>query len=144
MSEKDKGNYPGKHQPGEQPDETIKSEIEKKTKSREIPCAVAFAIAEKMGASAAEVGKTADLMNYELVKCQLGLFGYKPDRKIVKPEASPDPNIENAITEAVEDGKLSCRAAWDIADRLNVPKLAVSCVCETMGLKIKSCQIGAF
>ena len=144
MTEKDKGNYPGKHQPREQPDEAIKLEIEKETESEEIPCAVAFAIAEKTSASVAAVGKTADLMNYELVKCQLGLFGYKPGRKIVKPDPSPDPDIEKAITEAVEDGKLSCRAAWDIAARLNVPKLAVSCVCETMGLKIKSCQLGAF
>ena len=53
MTEKDKGNYPGKHQPGEQPNETIKSVIEKKTKSREIPCAVPFAIAEKTGAPVA-------------------------------------------------------------------------------------------
>ncbi len=144
MAAKDKGNYPGKHQPEEQPDEAIKSEIEKETEPGELPCAVAFTTAEKISASAAEVGKTADLMNYDLVKCQLGLFGYKPGRKIVKPEESPGPDIENAITEALEDGKLSCRAAWDIADRFNVPKLTVSGVCETMGLKIKSCQLGAF
>ena len=68
MTEKDKGNYPGKHQPGEKPDEAIKTEIEKVTKHGEIPCAVAFAIEEKTSASAAEIGKTADLMNYELVK----------------------------------------------------------------------------
>ncbi len=97
MAAKDKGNYPGKHQPEEQPDETIKSEIEKEAEPGEIPCASAFTIVEKTSASAAEVGKTADLMNYELVKCQLGLFGYKPGRKIVKPEESPDPDIENAI-----------------------------------------------
>ena len=144
MAAKDKGNYPGKHQPGEQPDEAIQSEIEKETESGELPCAVASTIMEKIGASAIEVGKAADLMNYDLVNCQLGLFGYKPDRKIVKPEESPDPDIENAVTEALEDGKLSCRAAWDIADRFNVPKLTVSGVCETMGLKIKSCQLGAF
>ncbi|HIJ55445.1 MAG TPA: hypothetical protein HPQ03_04900 [Deltaproteobacteria bacterium] len=144
MTAKDKGNYPGKHQPEEQPDENIKSEIENETEPGEIPCATAFTIAEKISVSAAEVGKTADLMNYELVKCQLGLFGYKPGRKIVKPEASPDPDIKNAVTDSLEDGKLSCRAAWDIADRFSVSKLTVSGVCETMGLKIKSCQLGAF
>ncbi len=144
MAAKDKGNYPGKHQPEEQPDEAIKSEIEKETDIGELPCAVAFTIAEKISASAAEVGKTADLMNYELVKCQLGLFGYKPGRKLVKPEESPEPDIEKALTEALEDGKLSCKAAWDIADRFNVPKLTVSSVCETVELKIKSCQLGAF
>ena len=144
MAAKDKGNYPGKHQPEEQPDEAIKSEIKKETDIGELPCAVAFTIAEKISASAAEVGKTADLMNYELVKCQLGLFGYKPGRKLVKPEESPEPDIEKDLTEALEDGKLSCKAAWDIADRFNVPKLTVSGVCETAGLKIKSCQLGAF
>ena len=144
MTEKDKGNYPGKHQPGEQPDDAIKSEIEKGTESGELPCAVAFTIAEKMNVTAAEVGKAADLMNYDLVKCQLGLFGYKPGRKIVKPEVSPDPDINNAVTEAVEDGKLTCKAAWDIAGRFNVPKLTVSSICESRGFKVKSCQLGAF
>ncbi|HIJ57417.1 MAG TPA: hypothetical protein HPQ03_15025, partial [Deltaproteobacteria bacterium] len=135
---------PGKHQPEEQPDKAIKSEIEKETESGELPCAVAFAIAKKISASAAEVGKAADLMNYDLVKCQLGLFGYKPGRKIVEPEASQDPDIKNAVTDSLEDGKLSCSAAWGIADRFSVSKLTVSGVCETMGLKIKSCQLGAF
>ncbi len=144
MTAKDKGNFPGKHQPGEQPDEAVKSEIEKETEQEELPCAVAFTIAEKISVSAAEVGKAADLMNYNLVKCQLGLFGYEPGRKIVTPEASPDPKIENALTEALEDGKLSCKAAWDIADRFNVPKLTVSSICESMGVKVKSCQLGAF
>ena len=144
MTAKDKGNYPGKHQPDEKPDVVIQSEIEKVTEHKEIPCAVAFSISEKMNAPAAEIGKTADLMNYELVQCQLGLFGYKPGRKIVKPEESPDPDVETAITEAVEDGRISCKAAWDIAARFGVPKLAVSSVCEAMGLKIKSCQLGAF
>ena len=44
MTAKDKGNYPGKHQSGEQPDEAIKYEIEKETEPGELPCAVAFTI----------------------------------------------------------------------------------------------------
>ena len=144
MTEEYKGNYPGKHQAGEQPDEAIKIEIEKKTKSGELPCAVAFAISDNLGVPTAEVGKTADLMNYELVKCQLGLFGYKPGRRIVKPAESPDPNIEKAVTESLEGGKISCKTLWAIADRLNVPKLTVSNVCEALKIKIKSCQLGAF
>ena len=144
MTEKDKGNYPGKHQPGEKPDEAIRAEIEKETKSGALPCAVAFKIAKKMNVPAAEVGKAADLMNYELAKCQLGLFGYKPGRRIVKSEASPDPEINNAVTEALEDGKLTCMAAWDIAGRFKVPKLTVSNICESRGVKVKSCLLGAF
>lgn len=144
MTAKDKGNYPGKHQPGERPEEAIQSEIEKETESNELPCPIAFTIADRIRVPAADVGKTADLMNYELVKCQLGLFGYKPGRKIVKPEENPEPDIEKAVTDAVEEGKISCKTAWDIAARLNVSKLTVSNVCEAKKLKIKSCQLGAF
>ena len=40
--------------------------------------------------------------------------------------------------------KLSCRAAWDIAHRFKVPKMAVSAACEALNIKIKPCQLGAF
>jgi hypothetical protein len=90
------------------------------------------------------VGKAADLMNFKLIKCQLGLFGYQPQKKIVKPRDSIKEDIKNAVSSALGQGRISCKDAWDIASRLNVSKMTVSSACETMGVKIKNCQLGAF
>ncbi len=133
-----------KHGPDEKPDSLIKNEILKQTQNEKIPCAVAFQIAEALKILPETVGKTADLMNYKLTKCQLGLFGYPPQKKIVKPLENIKIDVKDAVSHALVQGRLSCRDAWDIASRLHVSKITVSDVCETMGIKIKSCQLGAF
>ena len=133
-----------KHKSDEKPDTSIKNEILKRTKNEKIPCAVAFDIAKALQMSPEKVGKTADLMNYRLTKCQLGLFGYQPKKKIVKPQDSIDADVKDAVSAALVQGKLSCQRAWDIASRLHVSKMTVSGACETMGIKIKDCQLGAF
>lgn len=133
-----------KHGPDEKPDTSIKNEILKQTKNEKIPCAVAFEIAKALQISPETVGKTADLMNFKLTKCQLGLFGYQPQKKIVKPQDSIKADVKDAVSDALVQGSLSCKRAWDIASRLHVSKMTVSGSCEAMGVKIKDCQIGAF
>jgi hypothetical protein len=80
----------------------------------------------------------------ELVKCQLGLFGYTPEKKIVKPAAAENPDLTSAIQDARVDGDLSCKTAWEIARRFDVSKMKVSSVCEQLKIKVKPCQLGAF
>jgi hypothetical protein len=136
--------FADKHQPGSQPDTAIRSEIENRTKDGELPCAVAFKIVEDLGVSPAEVGKTADLLNCTLAKCQLGLFGYESGKKIAKLQSAPDQDLIDAISAAQVSKRLACKSAWDIAQQFNVSKMTVSGVCEHMGIKIKPCQLGAF
>ncbi len=133
-----------KHGSDEKPDTSIKNEILKRTQNEKIPCAVAFEIAKALQISPEKVGKTADLINFKLTKCQLGLFGYQPQKKIVKPQDSINVDVKNAVFDALVQERLSCKQAWDIASRLQVSKMTVSGACETMGVKIKNCQIGAF
>jgi len=123
---------------------TVKQKVEDKTKNNEIPCAVAFQIAEEVKTTPTDVGKGIDLLDIRLVKCQLGLFGYRPEKKAVKPKSPQNQDLEEAIRVALVEKKLSCRAAWDIAHRFNVPKMAVSAACEALNIKIKPCQLGAF
>lgn len=144
MSSSQESDFTTKHTAGDQPDKKIAEAIKKRSKDNELPCAVAFAIAKEIGVSAEDVGKTTDLLNFRLVKCQLGLFGYTPDKKIVQPTSSPDPALTAAIREAIKEDVLPCALAWDIADRLGVRKLTVSNACEALGIKIKPCQLGAF
>jgi len=137
-------NFSPKHGPDEKPDTLIKNEILKQTKNEKVPCAVAFNISKTLQISPETVGKTADLMNFRLTKCQLGLFGYQPKKKIVKPQDSIKVDVKDAVSDALVQGRLSCKRAWDIASRLHVSKMTVSGACEAMGVKIKSCQLGAF
>jgi hypothetical protein len=125
-------------------DPAVKQEIVDKSKNNEIACAVAFQIAKEIEATPADVGKGIDLLDIRLVKCQLGLFGYSPVKKAVKPKSPQSRDLEEAIRMALVEKKLSCRAAWDIAHRFDVPKMAVSAACEALEIKIKPCQLGAF
>jgi hypothetical protein len=136
--------YSDKHGPGEQPDETIKAAVMGREKNGMISCAEIFKIAGETGALPADVGKTTDLLDIRLSKCQLGLFGYQPEKKIVKPVPDAAPEISAAIRDELVDGVLPCRHAWGVASRFGVPKMRVSGICEAMGVKIKPCQLGAF
>ena len=133
-----------KHAVDTQMDPAVKQKVEDKTINNEISSAVAFQIAEELKATPADVGKGIDLLDIRLVKCQLGLFGYRPGKKAVKPKSPQSRDLEEAIRLALVEKKLSCRAAWDIAHRFKVPKMAVSAACEALNIKIKPCQLGAF
>ena len=133
-----------KHGPDAKPDRLIKNEILKRTNKNEVPCAVAFEIAEELQVSADAVGMTVDLINYRLVKCQLGLFGYHPKRKMVKPQHTVTEDLKNTISDALVQGRLPCKSAWDIASGFKMHKMKVSGACEAMGVKITHCQLGAF
>jgi hypothetical protein len=144
MKRQNSQKYAQKHDSGASANEKIKNQIIRRTQNNELPCAVAFKIATELDVSAAEVGRTADLMEIMLVKCQLGLFGYTPNKKIVKPRAAENPDLEAAIRDACVNGKLSCKNAWEIARRFDVSKMSVSAVCEHLHIKVKPCQLGAF
>ena len=122
----------------------IRDAIVRRATAEELPCAVVFEIALQLEVPPAEVGLNLDLLNYRLIKCQLGLFGYRPHKKIAQPPADLAPNLKEAIAEKVREGRLACRHAWEIADRLGVPRLRVGGACEAAGIKVKPCQLGAF
>ncbi|MFZ0243520.1 MAG: hypothetical protein WAL90_17915 [Desulfobacterales bacterium] len=126
------------------PDPVIAHDITLRLKKDGLACAVAFDIARQLGCAPALVGRTADLMKVRLVKCQLGLFGYLPQKKIVEPRLPPEPTLGEAIRGGRVDGRLPCETAWQIAAQFGVPKMTVSCACEALGVKIKPCQLGAF
>lgn len=144
MSQQKGKKFAIKHEPNTHINKEIKDQIIRKAKNNELPCAVAHKIAADLNVSPAEVGKTADFLEVMLAKCQLGLYGYTPEKKIVKPEAAENPDLASVILDARVDGKLSCEKAWEIARRFDVSKMKVSSVCEQLKIKIKPCQLGAF
>lgn len=116
--------------------------------AEKLSCAAAFCVARELDVAPCEVGRAADGLGARLSRCQLGLFGYGPKvegkHKVVKPAEELGPDLVQAIQGRMEEGELSCRAAWDIAAELRTPKLEVAAVAEALEIKIVRCQLGAF
>lgn len=132
-----------KHE-GKSPDPKIEAELATKSIDGQLPCAVAFDVATELDVTPAEVGVTCDLLNIKISKCQIGLFGYPPDKKVVTADKDPVPALKEALLAARTDNRITCEIAWEIAARLKVGKIAVGNACEAMGIKIKDCQVGGF
>lgn len=115
----------------------------------ELPCASAFRIAQRLGVDPLEVGQAADELGVRLSKCQLGLFGYGPKAEGKHRRVEAMKEIPSELAAAIQaalsaDGKLSCLAAWQIAEQLGVPRQQVSNAAEGLGVRIGHCQLGAF
>ncbi len=144
MSSDSKSGYSRKQAPGYKPDAALVQAIKANLRDGMLPCAVAFKIAQAERILPLEVGKAADSQEIPLAKCQLGLFGYKPEKKIVKAETEASPVLLDALKAALENDRLPCAALWQIADQFEMAKMKVSAVCEGNGIKIRPCQLGAF
>ncbi len=146
MTHEDAGHYSAKHPPGSDYQPEIAAAIKEKADGDQISCAKAHQIAADKGVSPAEIGKTIDLLEYRLIKCQLGLFGYEPEKKIVEPMPPEEltENLKEALSLAARDGKIACRDSWQIAARLSLPRMTVAAACETLEIKVSPCQLGAF
>ncbi len=144
MGKETQQGFTDKHGDGAVADPRIREAVSAAARENHLPCAAAFVIATAIGVAPAQVGRTLDLMGCRLTHCQLGLFGYTPKKKIVDPLPEVAKELAAAIRAALVADRLPCSAAWNIADSLDLGKRAVSGACETLGIKIKPCQLGAF
>ncbi len=144
MTYEDRGHYGKKHPSERSVNPKFADAVNQTVSKGEIPCTDAFKIAADLEVSPSEIGFTIDSLEVTIVKCQLGLYGYKPRRKIVTPVDTISKDLEDAIRKALVEDRLSCAASWEIADRFGMAKMEVSSACEALKIKISSCQLGAF
>jgi hypothetical protein len=144
MTHHDKGHFAAKHPKGTMLDPTVESAIKQKSRKGTITCAAAHELAESLNLVPLKIGEAIDLMEYRISKCQLGLFGYSPQKKIVTPAPQVPPDLASEIRENLLNGKLPCATAWQLADRRGLSRLALSEACEALGIKVSPCQLGAF
>lgn len=144
MSKEHQEGYAGKHPESARLDEEVASALKKVVENGRITCAAAHGVAKDLGRSPTDIGMALDLMDVRLMRCQLGLFGYTPEKRIVTKANQWDAQLEKDIREALKDGRLPCADAWAIARRRKVPRLTVANVCEALDIKIRPCQLGAF
>ncbi len=144
MTHEDAGHYAAKHAAGTRPAPGIEEAVRDKIKDGHITCAAIHKIAGDLKAVPAEVGVAVDLMEARLSRCQMGLFGYTPDRRIVKPASEVSPELEAAIRKSLVDGRITCLSCWGIAKGFGIAKMDVASACEALHIRIFSCQLGAF
>jgi len=144
MTHEDAGHYAAKHAAGTKPAAEITEAVRDKIKEGHISCAAMHKIASDLKKTPAEVGVAVDLMEARLNKCQMGLYGYTPDRRIVKPASEVSPELEEAIRNSLVDGRIKCLSCWNIAKDFGIAKMDVASACETLHIRIFSCQLGAF
>ena len=144
MTKDDNGHFAQKHPSDSETDPRVINALKQRASDGGVPCAVAFKVASELDVTPGLVGKTVDLLELKLKKCQIGLFGYEPDRRIVKPAETVSGELESCIRKELADNRLPCEKAWEIAKELGLTKMAVSSACERLGIKINACQLGAF
>jgi len=144
MTHDDRGHYAKKHSPDRKLRPEIVDALKKRISGGEISCAAAHKISNDLNETASEVGFTMDVLEARIIKCQMGLFGYQPEKKIVKPAKDVSSILEDAVKGKLENGRLSCKSAWDTAENLNLKKMEIASACETLKIKISPCQLGAF
>ena len=123
----------------------LENSIMSQAKDGKITCIEAMQIATELGESTSAVGRMLDQMRIRLTQCQLGLFGHvKPHDKVIQAAEEVSPELEEEIRKALKNDRLPCITAWSIAQEKKIHKMTVSAACDSLKIKIKPCQLGAF
>ena len=143
MTHEDKGHFAAKHK-DKQINETIAQKIRALSDDNCLSCASAHRAGKELNISPSEIGVQADLLEYRISDCQLGLFGYSDGQKRLDPNIEIAPGLNEQLDKADKDGRISCLECWDIAKNLKIKRLDISSACEKKNIRIKPCQLGAF
>lgn len=114
----------------------------------QLPCAVAHYIAAELEVSPQAVGDAANEIGVRITQCQLGLFGYaqkgQPAYRILRPMEPLPEALARALSEAAVDGRVTCAGLWQITEQFDLSRHEVGNAADTLGLKVKPCQLGCF
>jgi len=143
MTHQDKGHFAAKHE-GETLNPVIAEKLESMAKDNCVPCAFAHKTSKVFETTPKKIGVQIDLLEFRIIQCQLGLYGYSDGGKKIDPDIDISPDLTREIEDVSRDGRITCLECWNIAKRLKIKKLDVSSACEKKNIKIKHCQLGAF
>ena len=144
MTHEDAGHYAAKHPKGAKVKDELLRAVKEVAREETISCAEAFTVARNLDVQPREVGMAIDMLEIKIEKCQLGLFGYGSQKRILEPAEEINEEIKSAIENVLVEGRISCAECWEIAARFKRPKMYVASVCEAISVKISPCQLGSF
>jgi hypothetical protein len=115
----------------------------------QLTCEVAHLIARELNVDPLVVGERATASGVRITRCQLGFFGYAerkgmPGYKIVQKLARVPEATAAAVRQAARDGGISCAALWEIGEAQGLSKVDMGNIAETLGIKVRPCQLGCF
>ncbi|MBU1344239.1 MAG: hypothetical protein KKE44_18015 [Proteobacteria bacterium] len=143
MGHQDKRNFSAKHT-NSQVNDTIAKKIRLSADNDCISCASAHQVAASLGMPPSDIGVQADLLEYRITQCQVGLFGYGNGGKKINPNIEIAPDLNKHLDKASQDGRISCLECWKIAGSLKIKRLDIGSACEKKNIRIKPCQLGIF
>jgi len=143
MGHQDRGHYARKH-PEKQRDNTIAALLEQSAEDGRLNCVEAHRIGKKLGIPPDQIGIQADLAELRISSCQMGLFGYYPNKKRLNPDIKISSEADQAIDGAQTEGCISCSRCWELATQLAMSRLDMGSACDKKQVRIKPCQLGAF
>ncbi len=143
MTHEDRGHYAAKHT-GKKINQAIAKKLQALAVDGCVDCASAHQAAKAFNTTPGEIGVQVDLLEYRIMTCQLGMFGYEGRRKKIDPDIDISPELDKLIDQTAKDGRLSCKQCWDIAKTLKIKRLDLGSACEKKNIRIKPCQLGAF
>jgi hypothetical protein len=144
MGHQDVGHFAAKHPEATKVDPALEEKIRQHSIGDQLTCTAAHRIADELSLSPSQVGIAMDLMEIRIGKCQMGLFGYHPIKRIVKPAKDVSPQLQESIQNAMVDRRIPCVRCWELANANNLRKIDVASACEMLKIKISKCQLGAF
>nr|WP_319493046.1 hypothetical protein [uncultured Desulfobacter sp.] len=143
MGHQDRGNY-AKKRAGVQLDPALTTPIMQASSNGKLACASAHRLAKTQKCSPSHIGTQADLLEFRITQCQLGLFGYAKGKKNFNPDSDMTPQLKDRILECQADGQITCKTCWELALEFKMSKLDMGSVCEQLEIRIKPCQLGVF
>ncbi|MGD8844037.1 MAG: hypothetical protein PVI54_00930 [Desulfobacteraceae bacterium] len=144
MSRRRKGHFRDKHPADISIDPAVAAAVSSNLDHHKITCIAAFEIADKLSVAPMTVGTAIDLQQGRIVGCQLGLFGYGERKKLLDHPHDIDKSVQGIIQASLTQERLTCEKAWRIADSQSLPRLEIARLCQSMGVRICQCQLGAF
>ena len=69
----------------------------------------------------------------------MALKNKKPEENLIIDDA-----LAAAIRARVRDGRLTCAAAFLVAEELGIPRSEVGRAADALGIRLSRCQLGAF
>ena len=144
MTHSDKGNYAGRHSTVAKANDAVMQAVRRTARDGAISCAAAHTIAHTCAVSPKEAGRAIDTAEIRIAHCQLGIFKHSTDISADPAEPALTPELEKYLSSLLVNGRLTCKAAWSVADRFNLSKLQIGANCDRLGIKISDCQLGTF
>lgn len=144
MSHQRPSSLSAKHPANTQVDDRILKALQPHMHKGKITCTEAHDLAGRIAVPPWQVGIAIDLGEARLTACQLGLFGGTDSAETDQTTEQVRQKLEPIIRKALKDNRLSCLMAWQIGQAHGVTRLQVGHICDTMGIRINKCQLGAF